>query len=72
MTYGSYEPFALQFLIKIIEIWPVTAGGISFTILYQNQQNMTYDCYGQFPLQFLIKIIEIWPMNAKGNFLYNS
>ena len=24
MTYGSYWPFPLQFLIKIIEIWPMT------------------------------------------------
>ena len=27
MTYDCYEPFPLQFLIKIIEIWPMTAMG---------------------------------------------
>ena len=27
MTYGSYGQFPLQFLIKIIEIWPMTAMG---------------------------------------------
>ena len=27
MTYDSYRPFPLQFLIKIIEIWPMTVMG---------------------------------------------
>ena len=29
MTYDSYDPFPLQFLIKIIEIWPMTTMGHS-------------------------------------------
>ena len=52
MTYDYYEPFSLQFLIKIIERWPTTVMGhfqynslskslkydraISFTCPYQN------------------------------------
>jgi len=56
MTYDCYGQFPLQFLIKIIEIWPMTAMG-----------NFHYNSS-----QFLIKIIEIWPMTAMGHFHYNS
>ena len=82
MTNDSYGQFPLQFLIKIIEIWPMTAiGHFLYNSLSKSLQdylwllgaiNMSYDSYGPFPLQFLIKIIEIWPMTAMGNFHYNS
>ena len=43
MTYGSYGQFQLQFLIKIIEMWPMTVRATSFTIPYQNHGNMIDD-----------------------------
>ena len=51
MSYDSYGPFPLQFLIKIIEIWRMTARGNP----YQNHRNMTYDYQGHFLYNFLSK-----------------
>ena len=65
---------AISFTIpyQMIEIWPMTAMGYSFTIPYQNHWNMTPACKWHFLLQFLMGINEIWPMTARDYFLYNS
>ena len=73
--------FPLQFLIKIIEICPMTAmGHFLYNSLPKSLQDdqwllgaidMSYDSYGPFPLQFLIKIDEILDLTARGKFLHN-
>ena len=51
MTYECQWQFPLQFLIKIIEMWRMTARGNP----YQNHRNMTYDYQGHFLYNFLSK-----------------
>ena len=72
MTCNSKVTFAWQVLIKIIEIWPMTAR--SHFLYNSSFKSLKYDIWvlGATPSQFLIKIIEIWPMTAMGHFLYNS
>ena len=65
MTCDCQEPFPLQFLIKIIAIWPMTAGGNFLPC--ENHWNVTYDCEGRY---FLYKSLskslkyDLWLIGA--------
>ena len=83
-----YGTLPSQFLIKIIEIWPVKAmGHFNYNSL---SQPLKYDLWQLWAIsftipyqnhwnmtdgsygQFRIKIIKIWAMTARSQFRYNS
>ena len=60
MTYGSYGPFPLQFLIKIIEIWPMTAmGHFHYNSL---SKSLKYDLWLLWAISFTIPYQNHWNM----------
>jgi hypothetical protein len=67
MTCDCQGPFPLQLLIKIIAIWPMSAGGNFLYLPYENHWNMTYGCEGRY---FLYKSLskylkcDIWLIGA--------
>ena len=72
VTYDWEGPFPLQFLIKIIDIWPITARG---HFLYNSlSKSWKYDVWllGAISTTIPYWSIEVWPMTGRGHFLYNS
>ena len=60
ITYDCYGPFPLQFLIKIIEIWPMTAlGNFHYNSL---SQPLKYDLWQLWAISFTIPHQNHWNM----------
>ena len=65
MTYGSYGPFPLQLLIKIIEIWPMTTMGHS---LYNSlSKSLKYDLWQLWAIVVIGHISMIFIRSCNGN-----
>ena len=68
VSYDTYGPFPLQFLIQIIEIWPMAAmGHFLYNSLYKS---LIYDLWQlrAISFQFLIKIIQNLTCGSYGPF----
>ena len=64
MSYDSYGPFPLQLLIKIIEIWPMTAiGNFHYNSL---SKSMKYDLWLLWVISFTIPYQHHWNMTCES------
>ena len=64
MTYGSYGQFPIQFLIKIIEIWPMTAMG---HFLYNSlSKSLIYDLWLPRAISFTLPYQNHWNVTCES------
>ena len=66
-----YGQFPLEFLIKIIEIWPMTAlGNFLYSSLSKSLKYDLWQLWGHFHYNSLSKSLkyDIWPMTVRGHF----